>query len=238
MHRAPASPRRRPSFRVGAALLALGLSLAPAVAALAEPPPGKGQFLVASRDMDDSNFAKTVILLLRYDTDGAMGLIINRPTTVLPEQVIPNVDGLRNYGGPLFVGGPVQLNVVTFLVRGAATLERGAYVRDDLQYSGNSELLAELTASATDAGRLRVYAGYSGWAPGQLDGELARGGWHVVPGDTAVVFSESPEDGWEPLVPRQAPLSAGLRGVTGGCIAARAPGCPGARPVDATSARN
>jgi putative transcriptional regulator len=171
--------------------------------------------------MDDSNFAKTVILLLRYDTDGAMGLIINRPTTVLPEQVIPNVDGLRNYGGPLFVGGPVQLNVVTFLVRGAATLERGAYVRDDLQYSGNSELLAELTASATDAGRLRVYAGYSGWAPGQLDGELARGGWHVVPGDTAVVFSENPEQVWETLVPPQAPLSAGLR-AAGERLAARA----------------
>jgi putative transcriptional regulator len=181
--------------------------LAPAVA---ETPPGKGQFLVAAREMNDPNFNKTVILLLRYDTDGAMGLIINRPTTVLPEQVVRNVDGLRNYGGPLFVGGRVQLNVVTFLVRGEDTLERGAYVRDDLQYSGNSELLAELTATATDAGRLRVYAGYSGWAPGQLDVELARGGWHVVPGDTAMVFSENPEAVWEALVPRQAPLSAGL----------------------------
>ena len=197
-----------------AALLVLALlanAMTPAVAAAAEPPPAKGRFLVASRDMNDPNFSRTVILLLRYGADGAMGLIINRPTTVLPEQVIRDVEGLRSYGGPLFVGGPVQLNVVTFLVRDEPALDRGAFVREDLQYSGNSELLAELTATTTDAGRLRVYAGYAGWAPGQLDAELARGGWHVVAGDTELVFSDDPEGVWEKLAPLPAPLSAGLR---------------------------
>ena len=76
--------------------------------------------------------------------------------------------------------------------------------------SGDSELLDELTKEDTDADRLRVYAGYAGWAPGQLDGEIARGGWHVVPGDTAVVFAEEPADVWAELAPLPEPLSAGL----------------------------
>jgi putative transcriptional regulator len=176
----------------------------------AEPRPAKGMFLVAAREMVDPNFSQTVILLLRYSDEGAMGLVVNRPTAVLPDQVIPGVDGLRRYDGPLFLGGPVQVNVVTFLVRDAPSLERADFVSEDLQYSGDSELLDELTKEDTDADRLRVYAGYAGWAPGQLDGEIARGGWHVVPGDTAVVFAEEPADVWAELAPLPEPLSAGL----------------------------
>ena len=72
-----------------------------------------------------------------------------------------------------------------------------AYVRDDLQYSGNSELLAELTATATDAGRLRVYAGYSGWAPSRLEGEIARGAWLPTPLDPSILFEVEAEQRWE-----------------------------------------
>ena len=130
-----------------------------------------------------------------------------------PEAVTDTVlEATRPYA---VVAAPRWPEVARFL-RDEPALERGAFVREDLQYSGNSELLAELTATTTDAGRLRVYAGYSGWAPGQLDTELARGGWHVVAGDTELVFSDDPEQLWEKLDPRPAPLSAGRREAPGG----------------------
>jgi putative transcriptional regulator len=194
--------------RVLAAAGALLLSPIAADAAPPEPSPAAGFFLVAARDMVDPNFSETVILLLRYDDDGAMGLIVNRPTVTLPEQVIPDIEGLGRYAGPLFLGGPVQVHFVTFLVRGTAELEGSTEVLPDVRYSTDPDLLAELTSEATDATSLRVYAGYAGWAPGQLEHEIERGGWHVLPGDSAAVFSGEPAAVWRELAPLPEPLSA------------------------------
>lgn len=188
------------------------LALIPAgLATAAELAPAKGRFLIAAQEMVDPNFEKSIILLLKYGEQGAMGLIVNRPTAVLPEEVIPNVDGLRRYGGPLFFGGPVQVNLVTLLVRDADALAAGEYVLDGVQYSSNADALSALTVQDADASQLRVYAGYAGWSAGQLEGELARGGWHVVPGDAGVVFSDEPEKDWGKLAPLPEPLSANNR---------------------------
>ena len=195
--------RRSRGFAALAALL-----IWPLAATAVEPPPAAGRFLVAARDMNDPNFSATVVLLLRHGDDGAMGLIVNRPTAVLPERVIPDIEGLRRYGGPLFLGGPVQVHFVTFLVRGTADLDGGTQVLPDVHYSTDPGLLAELTSEPTDATSLRVYAGYAGWAPGQLESEIERGGWHVLPGDSAAVFSEEPAGVWGELAPLPEPLSA------------------------------
>lgn len=206
MSPAPGKRREARSLCVLAALCAL--SAWPVGAAAVEPPPAAGRFLVAARDMTDPNFSATVVLLLRHGQDGAMGLVVNRPMAVLPEQVIPDIEGLGRYAGPLFLGGPVQVNFVTFLVRGTAELDGSTQVLPDVRYSTDPALLAELTSGPTDAASLRVYAGYAGWAPGQLENEIERGGWHVLPGDSAAVFSEEPATVWRELAPLPEPLSA------------------------------
>lgn len=203
-------------------------------AAAAELPPAQGRFLVAAQEMVDPNFGKTIILLLKYGEQGAMGLVVNRPTAVLPEQVIPGIDGLRRYDGPLFFGGPVQVNVVTFLVRETAELESGQFVLTDVQYSTDPELLAALTEDDTDAARLRVYAGYAGWAPGQLDDEIARGGWHVVPASSELVFSGEPASLWKELAPLPEPLSASVRDAAGRGLPRRGRHGPVAVTTDGT----
>jgi len=202
---------RSPNARSGR-ILALAVALLTLVGigpvAAAELAPAEGRFLVAAQEMVDPNFGQTIILLLKFSEEGAMGLIINRPTAVLPEQAIPDIDGLRRYDGPLFFGGPVQMNVVTFLVRDADALESADFVLKNVQYSVDAGALTTLTEQGADATHLRVYAGYAGWAAGQLEEELARGGWHVVEGDARVIFSDDPEKSWGDLVPLPEPLSA------------------------------
>jgi len=204
---------RRPAPRVAVLGLALlGMMFA---AEAAEPPPAKGRFLVAAREMIDPNFSESVILLLSHGDGGTMGLIVNRPTVVLPEQAIPDIAGLRDYSGPLFLGGPVQLNAVTFLIRGAPELDGGERVLPGVQYAADAGLLEELTTEPIDAATLRVFVGYAGWAPGQLEGEIARGGWHVLPADADTVFAEDPSAVWERLLPLPEPLSASARPMPG-----------------------
>jgi hypothetical protein len=134
---------------------------------------------------------------------------------VLPEQAIPDVAGLRDYSGPLFLGGPVQLNAVTFLVRRTTELEGGERVLPEVQYAADAGLLEELTTEPIDAATLRIFVGYAGWAPGQLEGEIARGGWHVLPADADTVFAEDPSAVWERLLPLPEPLSASVRPAPG-----------------------
>jgi putative transcriptional regulator len=176
----------------------------------AETALSKGKLLVASRELNDPNFQRTVILLTRYSEQGATGLVINRPVAVLPEHVLPEVRGLAYYRGPLFLGGPVETQNILFLIRTATAPTPGRHVFGQTYLSGSRTLLDALSQEAMDASRLRVFAGYAGWAPGQLEQEILRGGWHVVPATEELVVSEAPESVWEMLVPLPRPITAGL----------------------------
>lgn len=203
-----ASLRGRVAYAACLSLLAAGLWCS--VVDAAEVAAGK--LLVASRDLDDPNFSRTVVLVTRFDEEGAMGLVINRPAAVLPEQVLPEVPGLANYGGPLFLGGPVEVHNVLFLLRAGDAPEPARHVFGDVYLSGSRSLLKSLTQAPTGAVRLRIFAGYAGWAPGQLEHEIHRGGWHVITATEDVVFSDDPESIWEKVVPPLEPLTAGLVG--------------------------
>jgi putative transcriptional regulator len=177
----------------------------------AESAPGKGRFLVASADLLDANFYHTVILLISYgEEEGAMGLVINRPTTILPRRILPGVAGLTRYNGPMFFGGPVMLDQIVFLWRGAGPAGEGEPVFGGVRFSASRTLLDSLASEPTDASRLRIYAGYAGWAPGQLDFELRQGGWHVVAASEAAVFADDPGSVWKNLLPMAEPITAAL----------------------------
>lgn len=143
-------------------------------------------------------FARTVILLLHYDEDGAMGIVVNRPTEIALQDVVEDVDDLAGYRGPLFWGGPVQMGVLHALLRTDEPPEGVDAVIDSVYYVSTDEGLKN---APEDEVSLRFFVGYAGWGAGQLDRELARGSWHVVPASDEAVFAEDPDALWKRLSP-------------------------------------
>jgi putative transcriptional regulator len=164
--------------------------------------PSRGKFLVAARQMGDPRFAQTVVLLVAHDQHGTMGLVINRRTSVPLSSVL---SGIGKGGDPsqlLYVGGPVQMDVISLLVR--SERERSGAIRllDGVYFSTSAALLKQMIAKKQTAKRLRVFAGYAGWAVGQLDQELERGDWYVLDARAEEVFHEPPSEIWSELIRR------------------------------------
>jgi putative transcriptional regulator len=172
---------------------------------------GKGDFLVASRDLRDPSFSRTVVLLLEHGPEGTLGLIVNRPTTMKLAALLPDMEGLDERDDEVYAGGPVLPGAMLMLVRSDRAPSESPQVLEGVYYSGNQELLAELVRRGGDGEPFRVYAGHAGWAPGQLEWEVRRRSWHVVPGDGAVVFDEEPLELWDKMIRRSMTLLAALR---------------------------
>jgi putative transcriptional regulator len=170
-----------------------------------------GKLLVASRDLLDPNFVGTVVLLIDYDHHGAFGVIVNRRSDTLLSSVFKEVEGLAGAPYRLYEGGPVSTEELLFLVRGGAEVpERARRVVADIFVSTNTPLLEKLAAEPGGEQRFRVYSGYAGWGPAQLDREVAAGGWHVVDGEGDIVFHDKTAEIWRALLPRDPARSAGL----------------------------
>lgn len=166
--------------------------------------------LVAARDLPDSNFSETVVLLLDYDERGALGLIINRPIDMAPAELLPDVRGLHDYRGTVYVGGPVLMTRMFVLFRSSRTPPDAKHIFDDVYMSASRTVLENMSGPLPDSSALRLYAGYAGWGAGQLNSEIARGDWHLIPADTDLVFSEEPDGVWEKLLPRRRSIVAAL----------------------------
>lgn len=180
------------------ACLALAGGLLAADLSAAETP-GRGKFLVASRQLQGPAFAEAVILLIHYDETGAMGLIVNQPTSLTPARALPRLPALANYRGSMYLGGPVDPRRVLALVRAEQPPASAATIVAGVHFAPlNDDLLED---AAMDVSRLRLYVGYAGWGPGQLDAELARGSWHVMAASDELVFSDEPDAVWQRLLP-------------------------------------
>lgn len=160
----------------------------------------KGRLLVAGRHMQDPRFAETVILLIQYDSDGAMGVIINRPFDVSLSRALPEFEGFRNKSDLLFWGGPVAFQQVSVLFTSSVMPENSFHVFGDIYYSASSDILEEMANSEDRSRKFRVYAGYAGWAFGQLDYELLRGDWHIFQANTETIFDKNSSDIWNDLI--------------------------------------
>ena len=161
--------------------------------------PAAGVFLVARRGMPDRRFARTVVLLVRYGARGALGLIVNRPTPMSLPHAFPDVEGLRDSKQVMWFGGPVALQQAGLLVDSPQTPEQALTVMDSLHFSTSFELLQSILAGSSGS-RYRVYAGHAGWAPAQLDGELARGDWHLRKASVEQVLAADTEPLWKTLI--------------------------------------
>lgn len=162
----------------------------------------KGQFLVASRGIKDPRFAETVILLVEYGSNGATGLIVNRPTEVRLSSVLPEVKGLGQRKDIIYMGGPVSQGQMLMLIQSRGKPEESQHVFQDIYVSGSQKILEEMIGKRGTGRRFRVYAGYSGWAPQQLDRELGRGDWHPVEADVKTIFDKEPSQVWPELIRR------------------------------------
>jgi putative transcriptional regulator len=206
-------PKSSPARRSGSVALSRGggsrLVLA-TVALLAAWAPASaqsiadGMLLVASPMLEDPNFSRTVVLVLRHDGNGTLGVVVNRPTTLEPAVVFPELaTGVGAYTGRLYRGGPVSPARVLFLVRGlAAATVQGPEILDKVFLSADPESLADVTRLANGTDDLRVYAGHAEWVPGQLESEIAAGGWRPMPGTAELVFHAEPGRLWAELAAR------------------------------------
>jgi len=160
-----------------------------------------GTLLVASPELTDPNFARSVVLVLRHDENGAIGVVLNRPTNLVPAVVFPEVaDGIGDYAGRLFRGGPITPTRLLFLVRGlAAATVSGPEVLDKVFLSIEAESLADMVRLAEGTDELRLYAGHAAWVPGQLEAEIGAGGWQIMPGTPELVFHADPGGLWTGL---------------------------------------
>ncbi len=178
-------------------LLALVAWLLP-VAAGANQQPAKGKLLVATELVRGDVFAQTVILLLHYDESGAMGLVVNRPTEIEAEAIAADVDEIAGYEGTLYWGGPVEMNSLRAMLRADAPPEGAEVIVDSVYRVPVDDGLKKLL---TDPARLRFFIGYAGWSAGQLDREMERGSWLVVPASDEHVFATDPRALWKRLSP-------------------------------------
>lgn len=185
--------------------VALALCAAPPLAqAPAQAPEGaaSGIFLVARRDMPDPRFRDTVVLVTYPRQGGPFGVIINRPLNMKLSEAFPQYESLKGKQDVLHFGGPVAREGLVFLVRTGKPPPRAVRVLQDVWFTMDVEWVDELLSRADPTQGLRVYAGYTGWAQGQLQNEIARGGWHVVQADAATIFDKDPARIWPELIQR------------------------------------
>ena len=160
----------------------------------------QGKFLVASRNMQDPRFKETVILLIDYGVHGAVGLIINRPTEVKLSALFPNIEGLKERMDTVYIGGPVEYNKMLLLLKSDTRPDQSKHVFEDIYVSSSKQVLQQMFDNVDAKKRFRMYAGYAGWAPMQLDQEVLRGGWHVLQADSMTIFDKEPSGIWPELI--------------------------------------
>jgi len=158
--------------------------------------------LVAQPGMIDPTFSRTVVLTVRPDDGGPIGVILNRPSTLELRSLYPERADLANRRDLLFLGGPVEPDALLFAFRSRAKPSKGLFVADDIYISGFSDVLTEILRHPENASQQRFFTGFSGWAVDQLEDEIARGGWYVLPFDGRIVFDMNPLTMYEEMVKR------------------------------------
>jgi putative transcriptional regulator len=159
----------------------------------------RGKLLIASPALLDPNFARTVVLITEHNEDGAMGVVLNRPSETEVAEVAPEL-GAVVAAEPVFIGGPVQPQALVVLAEFSEPATAAWLVVADVGFVAAETETDELEQAIR---RGRVYAGYSGWGAGQLEGELSEDAWIVEPPLPAELFADDPEQLWQDVLARK-----------------------------------
>lgn len=159
----------------------------------------KGQLLVAAPGLLDPNFWRTVVLVGEHSEEGALGVVLNRSSETRVTEAAPELAGIADGMGHVHLGGPVQPSAVVVLADFVEPRDEEAVVVASVGF-----LPAEVDPDALgEVRRARVYVGYAGWGPGQLDDELDDGSWIVEPALPEDVFTDEPDDLWSAVLRRK-----------------------------------
>ena len=172
-----------------------------------------GYFLISDIDLVDPNFYRSVVLMIDHDDEGAFGLVVNRPSRFSLGEVIEGIDDSPASSIPVYVGGPVQQDVLFVLhedrLGDSTTAERPVEgVAFEPATPSMIERLKGEWGFMPEAERpaVRIYAGYSGWASGQLEGELDADAWVVLEASRGIIFHPDPQGAWAEALARKGPL--------------------------------
>lgn len=152
--------------------------------------------LVARAQLRDPNFGDSVVLVMNNVGAAPVGLVVNRPTRVTVSHLFPDLGRLARLDDRVYYGGPVSLGTVSFLFRADAPPDDATRVVDGVYASTDAKLLRKLLERDKPMEGLRVFVGFSGWGPGQLENEIARGDWTLAPVDLEVLFGRKHEHPW------------------------------------------
>jgi putative transcriptional regulator len=159
----------------------------------------RGHLLIAGPRLLDPNFWRTVVLVGEHTEEGALGVVLNRSSETPVDEALPELALLAEEMGTVHVGGPVQPSAVVVLADFADADDAESLVVESVGF-----LPAEIEPDTLgELRRARVYVGYAGWGPGQLDGELEDGSWIVEPAKPDDVFTDDPEGLWSDVLRRK-----------------------------------
>lgn len=182
-------------------LLLVLVGLLPVAASAQQPAPPNSLLLIAKPTLLDPNFARTVVLVTQAEDASTVGVILNRPLQEKLQAFLPQDLSGENYKDRVFQGGPVMRRVILSVFRSGTPPQAPAYhVLKGIYLTLHPANIRALLADP--ASQYRIYAGFSGWAPNQLQSEFMRDGWYVLPADAETVFRKETEGLWEELIRR------------------------------------
>ena len=161
----------------------------------------KGQLLLDSGQLSGSFFQHTVVLICQHDAEGAFGLVLNRATGKnVGDVIVADLpEALKDC--PLYEGGPVQPSALSFLHSDALLLDGN--VIPNLSLGHSVDELVELGEAFSTTRKLKMFAGYAGWSPGQLENEMKHKAWLTHPASLELVFDTAPEQLWQVILRRK-----------------------------------
>jgi putative transcriptional regulator len=160
----------------------------------------RGQLLIAGPALHDPNFRRSVILVGEHGAEGAMGVILNRPSPVSVADAVPPLADLVDDADLVHIGGPVQPQAIVVLGDFRDPREASALVLGTIGFlPGEIETAADVGSLA----RARVFAGYAGWGPEQLEGEIAEGSWVLEQAVADDIFTDEPDTLWSNVLRRK-----------------------------------
>ncbi|MES2788735.1 MAG: YqgE/AlgH family protein [Planctomycetota bacterium] len=161
-----------------------------------------GSFLISAKHLRDPSFYRTVVLMVEHNKDGAMGLIVNRPSQVTVSRALKGHFELPDTGDVVFTGGPVE-KAALFILHNSEDFDGNESPVVPGLYVGNSaHVFEDIVLSASEGHaelKFRIFAGCAGWSPEQLEGEISRGDWLTFPASTDMIFHKDPYAIWDLL---------------------------------------
>ncbi|MGI9256980.1 MAG: YqgE/AlgH family protein [Salinispira sp.] len=179
-----------------------------------------GKFLISESDLQDPNFQFTVILMIYHDSDGALGFVLNRPSTAGMGDIFPQFENHPASRIPIFIGGPLQQEYLFLIQRGldANAFPAGALPGGSVEITGNIYFVPNVQPVLDylhdswphlpydERPELRFFAGYSGWDSGQVEMELASESWVTHEASSEIIFNPNPENAWRKALQKKGGL--------------------------------